>query len=140
VSVTVLASSFLGSTLLGSTSQGQTSPHSPFHGSRGPTSSQGGSANPPSPPQGSGTQNTHTMAGVNPPPPPQMPYLASFNILDLSKLTNDPILHNPTWPTRPTKLPSYIPKFEGKSGNDPANHVMTFHLWFSSNSITNNSF
>ena len=33
----------------------------------------------------------------------------------------------------PTKLPSDIPKFEGKARDDPANHVMTFHLWFSSN-------
>jgi hypothetical protein len=39
----------------------------------------------------------------------------------------------------PTKLPSDIPKFEGKSGEDPANHVMTFHLWFSSNNIMDES-
>jgi hypothetical protein len=139
VSATILGSTLLGSTLLGSTSQGQTSPHSPLHGSRGPTSSQGGSTNPPSPPQGSGTQNTHTMAGTNPPPPPQMPYLASLNIPDLTKLTNDPILHNPTWPAMPTKLPSDIPKFEGKPGDDPTNHIMTFHLWCSSNNIMDDS-
>jgi hypothetical protein len=64
-----------------------------------------------------------------------MPYLASLNILDLRNLTNDPILHDPTWPAMPTKLPLNIPKFEGKVGEDPANHVMTFHLWFSSNNI-----
>jgi hypothetical protein len=68
-----------------------------------------------------------------------MPYLASLNIPDLNKLTNDPILHDPTWPTMPTKLPSDIPKFEGKAGDDPANHVMTFHLWRSSNSIMDDS-
>jgi hypothetical protein len=68
-----------------------------------------------------------------------MPYLTSLNILDLRKLTNDPILHAPTWPAMPTKLPSDIPKFEGKVGNDPANHVMTFHLWCSSNNIMNDS-
>jgi hypothetical protein len=61
------------------------------------------------------------MAGTNPPPPLQMPYLASLKIADLSKLTNDPILHDPTWPAMPTKLPSDIPKFEGKAGDDPAN-------------------
>jgi hypothetical protein len=33
------------------------------------------------------------------------------------------------------KLPSDIPKFEGKAGDDPANHVMTFHLWCLSNNI-----
>jgi hypothetical protein len=79
------------------------------------------------------------MAEANPPPPLQMPYLASLNILDLTKLTNDPILHDATWPAMPTKLPSDIPKFEGKAGDDPANHVMTFHLWCSSNSIMDDS-
>jgi hypothetical protein len=68
-----------------------------------------------------------------------MPYLASLNILYLRKLTNDPILHDPTWPAMPTKLPLDIPKFEGKAGDDPANHVMTFHLWWSSNIIMDDS-
>jgi hypothetical protein len=75
------------------------------------------------------------MAGTNPPPPNPMPYLASLNIPDLTKLTNDPILHDPTWHNMPTKLPSNIPKFEGKLGEHPTNHVMTFHLWCSSNNI-----
>jgi hypothetical protein len=79
------------------------------------------------------------MVGANPPPPLQMPYLASLNISDLTKLTNDPILHDATWPAMPTKLPSDIPKFEGKAGDDLANHVMTFHLWCSSNSIMDDS-
>jgi hypothetical protein len=139
MSATILGSYFLGSTLLGSTSQGQASPHSPLHGSWGATSSQGGSTNPPRPPQGSGTQNTHTMARTKTSPPPQMPYLAFLNILYLTKLTNDPILHNPTWPTMPTKLPSNIPKFEVKPRDNIANHIMTFHLWFSSNNITYDS-
>jgi hypothetical protein len=79
------------------------------------------------------------MDGANPPPPLQMPYLASLNIPDLSKLTNDPIFHTPTWPAMLTKLPSDMPKFEGKASDDPTNHVMTFHLWFSSNSIMDDS-
>jgi hypothetical protein len=79
------------------------------------------------------------MAGTNPPPNHPMPYFASLNILDLNKLTNDPILHDPTWPNMPTKLPLDIPKFEGKLWEDPANHVMTFHLWFSSNNIMDDS-
>jgi hypothetical protein len=137
VSATILGSALLGSTLLGSNSQGHTVTRSPLHGSGGPTSSQGGSTNPPSPHQGSGSQ--HTMAGTNIPTPLQMPYLASLNIPDLTKLTNDPILHDATWPAMPTKLPSDIPKFEGKAGDDPANHVMTFHLWCSSNSIMDDS-
>jgi hypothetical protein len=137
VSATILGSALLGSTLLGTNSQGHPSSSSPLHGSGGPTSSQGGSTNPPSPHQGSGPQ--HTMAGANTPIPLQMPYLASLNIPDLTKLTNDPILHDATWPAMPTKLPSDIPKFEGKAGDDPANHVMTFHLWCSSNSIMEDS-
>jgi hypothetical protein len=79
------------------------------------------------------------MAGTNPPPPLHIPYLASLNIPDLRKLINDSILHDPTWPAMPTKLPSDIPKYEGKAGDDPANHVMAFHLWCSSNNIMDDS-
>jgi hypothetical protein len=139
VSATILGSALLGSTLLGSNSQGQPSTSSPLQGSGGKTSSQGGSTTPPNPPQGSGTQPSHTMAETNPPLPLHMPYLASLNIHDLSKLTNDPILHDPTWPAMPTKLPSNIPKFEGKDGEDLANHIMKFHLWCSSNNIMDES-
>jgi hypothetical protein len=131
VSATVLGSAFLSSTLLGSTSQGQPSTSSPLQRSEGETSSQGGSKTPPNPPHGSGTETTHTMVGTNPPPPLQIPYLASLNIPYLSKLTNDPILNDPTWSVMPTKLPLDIPNFEGKVGDDLAEHVMTFHLWCS---------
>jgi hypothetical protein len=74
------------------------------------------------------------MVGTNPPSNLPMPYLASLNIHDLTKLMNDP-----TWPNMPTKLPSNIPKFEGKPGEDTTNHVMTFHLWCSSNNIMDDS-
>jgi hypothetical protein len=43
------------------------------------------------------------------------------------------------WPVILAKLPSDIPKFDGKSGEDPNNHVMTFHLWCSSNSLMDDS-
>ena len=36
---------------------------------------------------------------------------------------------------RPNKIPSDIHKFEGKAGEDPSEHVTTFHLWCSSNSL-----
>ena len=39
----------------------------------------------------------------------------------------------------PTKLPLDIPKFEGKAREFPQNHIMTFHLWCSSNSIVDDS-
>ena len=48
---------------------------------------------------------------------------------------NDPVRHNATWPPVPSKLPSDIPKFEGKNGEDLDSHITTFHLWCSSNSL-----
>jgi hypothetical protein len=69
----------------------------------------------------------------------QLPFLATLDILDLSRILNDPIRHSPQWPVIPTKLPSDIPKFDDKVGEDPNNHVMTFHLWCSSNSLMDDS-
>lgn len=43
---------------------------------------------------------------------PGIPFLATLNISDLSKITNDLLFHIPNWALVPTKLPSYIPKFE----------------------------
>ena len=37
------------------------------------------------------------------------------------------------------KVTSNIPKFNGKQGDDSKNHVMTFHLWCSSNSLMDDS-
>ena len=42
-------------------------------------------------------------------------------------------------PPVPTKLPSDIPKFEGKFGEDPGAHITTFHLWCSSYSLNNDT-
>ena len=64
-----------------------------------------------------------------------LPFMAHFNLPDLARLTNDPIRHQKFWPPMPTKLPVDIPKFEGKVGECPQNHIMTFHLWCSSNNI-----
>ena len=43
------------------------------------------------------------------------------------------------WLVVPRKLPLDIQKFEGKSGKDPREHVTTFHLWGSSNSLNHES-
>ena len=59
---------------------------------------------------------------------PRLPFLVTLSFLDLSRLTNDPVSHDPTWPTVPPKLPLDIPKFEGKTGEDPSEHVTTLHL------------
>ena len=45
--------------------------------------------------------------------------MATLELPELLHLTNDPILHAPHWPTIHAKLPSNIPKFDGKPGEDP---------------------
>ena len=70
---------------------------------------------------------------------PRLPFLATLNLPDLTKLMNDPIQYNLAWPPVPTKLTSDIPKFEGKSGKDPGDHVTTFNVWCSSNSLIDDS-
>jgi len=64
---------------------------------------------------------------------PRLLFLEILHFPYLSKLMNDLIHHNASWPLVPTKLPFDIPTFEGKSGEDPRYHVTMFHLWFSSN-------
>jgi hypothetical protein len=38
----------------------------------------------------------------------RLPFLETLNPPELSKLMNDPMSHDHTWPPIPTKLPSYI--------------------------------
>ena len=64
---------------------------------------------------------------------PRIPFLAMLNFLDLSKLTNDLVCHDLVWNHVPTKLNLHVLKFEGKNGEDPGDHVTTFHLCSSSN-------
>jgi len=66
-------------------------------------------------------------------------FLATLELPYLNWLTNDPILYAPWWLVIPHKLPSKILKFNGNPREDPSNHVMTFHLWCSSNSLNNDS-
>ena len=72
-------------------------------------------------------------------PNQQFPFLATLDLPNLSHLTNDPILHSPHQPTIPAKLPYDIPKFYVKPREDPSNHVMTYHIWWSSNSLMDDS-
>ena len=65
--------------------------------------------------------------------------MATLQLSDLNWLTNDPILYAPWWLVIPHKLPSDIPKFNGNPGEDLSNHVMTYHLWCSSNSLNDDS-
>ena len=75
----------------------------------------------------------------NAPVRPKLPFLATLNFPDFSKIMNDPMRHNSSWPPVPTKLPSDISKFKGKVGDDPGAHVTTFHLWCSSNSLNDHT-
>lgn len=81
----------------------------------------------------SGTATDTTLAA------PLFPFMASLSLLDFDQLINNSIHHNASWPAMPKNLPLVIPKFEGLAGEDPSNHVRSFHMWCSSNSITDDS-
>ena len=70
---------------------------------------------------------------------PNFHFWLLLELLDLSKLTNDPIQHHFAWPPVPVKIPTDIPKFDGKVEEDPANHITTYHLWCVSNSFMDDS-
>ena len=70
---------------------------------------------------------------------PKLPFLEMLKFPNFSKLMNDPVRHDPSWPPVPTKIPLDIPKFEGKVGDNPGAHATTFHLWCSSNSLNKDS-
>ena len=110
-------------------------PHSPTMSSAnaGTSPNAGGKPGPNSGATSSGT-NTGTMLAT-----PLLPFMAGLSLSDFSKLINDPIQHDLGWPVMPTKFPSNIPKFEGNDGEDPTNHICSFHMWCSSNSITDDS-
>ena len=57
----------------------------------------------------------------------------------MSKLTNDPIRHHFALAPVSVKIPINIPKFDGKTGEDPANNITTYHLWCVSNSSLDDS-
>ena len=69
------------------------------------------------------TSQTHAFQA---PVRPKISFLATLNLIYLSKLMNDPVKHS-AWTHVPTKLPSDIPKFERKTGEDPGAHITSFH-------------
>jgi hypothetical protein len=46
----------------------------------------------------------------------KLAFFATLNLIDLFRLTNDPIKHQPMWLSIPTKLPSNIPSLTGNLG------------------------
>jgi len=69
----------------------------------------------------------------------QFPFPATLDLPYLYRIWNDPILHSHYWSVKLSKLPSDIPKFACQSREYLNNHVMTFHLWCSSNSLMDDS-
>jgi hypothetical protein len=66
-------------------------------------------------------------------------FLATLNILYFSWLANEPIQHQSSWLTIPTKFPYNILKFDSKLREEPSTHVMAYHLWCSLNSLVDDS-
>jgi hypothetical protein len=66
---------------------------------------------------------------------PKLPFLATLHFPHLTRLLNDPICHDLHCPPIMTNFPLDIPKFESKPNEYPGDHVTTFHLWCSSNSL-----
>ena len=74
-------------------------------------------------PYGSFSLNTMSPLNQNPFVNTQLPFLSTLKLPNLSKLTNDPIMHHPAWAPVPVKILTNIPKFEGKTGDDLASHI-----------------
>ena len=81
----------------------------------------------------------HTLDMLNPNLIDKLSFVETLELPYLNRLTNDPINYAPWWPVIPHKLPFDIPKFNGNPGEDPSTHVMTYHLWCSSNSLNDDS-
>ena len=72
--------------------------------------------------------NQYYHGAWNQPAQPRLPFLATWNLPNLSRLMNDHVSHNPTWLVVPSKIPSDIPKFKCKVGEDLGEHITAFHL------------
>jgi hypothetical protein len=69
----------------------------------------------------------------------EVSFMEMLKFAYFSKLANDRMCHNPNWPLFLTKLSLDILKFEGKASEDPRYHEMAFLLFFSSNSLMDDS-
>jgi hypothetical protein len=90
-------------------------------------------------PYGPFSLNTTSPLNQNPFVSTPLPFLVTLELLDLSKLANDPIIYHPSWPPVLVKIPTKIPKFEGKTRDNPASHITTYHLWCVSISMLDDS-
>ena len=69
----------------------------------------------------------------------QFIFLATLELPNLSRLTNDPIQHNPSWSTIPVNTPTDIPELDGKTGKDLTTNITMYHPWCLSNSLLDDS-
>ena len=67
--------------------------------------------------------NQAYLGAWNQMPKPRLPFLTILNLPDLLILTNDLVSHDPAWLVVPSNLPSDIPNFKDKSGEDPGEHA-----------------
>jgi len=72
-------------------------------------------------------------------PTPLLPFIVGLSLPNYNQLINKTLLHNPNWPGIPTKLPPDVKFFEGNPGEDQTSNVPSFHMFSSSNSITEDS-
>ena len=69
----------------------------------------------------------------------QFPFLATLELLDLYRLTNNPIQHHPSWLVFLVNIPTYILQFDAKLGEDTTTHITIYHLWCVSNLLLDDS-
>lgn len=83
--------------------------------------------------QGNYTSETSTVMVTS---PLLIPFMGCLRLPNLSQLINDPLLYDCSSHAMPTKIPFDTPKFEHNPGEQPTNHVCSFYMWCSFNSIT----
>jgi hypothetical protein len=62
-----------------------------------------------------------------------------LDLPNFSRLRNHPISHNPSWMVMLANIPFNIMKFNEEPREEPSTHIMTYHLWRSSNSLMDDS-
>ena len=64
-----------------------------------------------------GNQSYMNQGAVHRPHHPRLPFLVTLNLPDLSRLTNDPVAHDPAWPAVPVNTQKWLttssPPFHG---------------------------